>query len=176
MKMKLRVQAIYVLFLAIMLAILAGCYDNDDFAPYTGYTDEICETFADVEVNSLAKIIPDANNIAEDYADNLLLTKIILSTADSGLTGDIQFFYTKVDDTKNQATSVIISLCIDRKDFYSVEFEQGHSKRVSVISDPISNIYLDMTFSELFEIDIIKNKSGDKSNSVYFVRDNITAY
>jgi len=154
---------------------MTGCYDNDDFAPYTHCIEELSEYFTDEKIISLSDIIPDANEIAVRYANGLVLTKVSFVTEDFGLTGNVQFHYTKVHETPNQATSVKISFDIENKKFYNIEYEQGHSKRVSIITEQVSNQYLNMTFEELFTLDEMEH-AGSKSINIELSFDRISIY
>ena len=148
-----------------------GCYENDDFAPYAHYTIELDEVFSDVEVGSLSAVIPNADEIARKYADRLTLTMIELITEDAGLTGDIQFIYAKAHETRNQITIVKIFFDFESKCFYSLQFTQGHGKRVSAILEQISDKYINMPFEELFKLDETKYEGLNKPIIINYIRD-----
>ena len=145
-----------------MLISLSGCYEDDDFAPYTLYTDVLNEQVSKVDILSLSDIVPDADSIASRYCDGLLLTMVTVCTDDACLTGDVVFTYAKAHEIRNQVTKLKILYNIKDKEFYDCEFEQGHGKRVSVITEKVSEKYINMTFKELFALDELKLNALEK--------------
>ncbi|MCL2047446.1 MAG: hypothetical protein FWG87_01850 [Defluviitaleaceae bacterium] len=147
-----------ILILLSSLFIMTGCND-DDFATYDSFIEELAESFSANENHSLADIIPTANEIAGSYSEHLNLVKIIVRSADFGLSGDIRFIYSKVHEQLNQATSIELAFDFQDQMFYQIAYTQGHGKRVSVITEPLGDIYLNVPIGKLFDLDEVERES-----------------
>lgn len=155
-----KVKLIVVLIMIMVFAF--GCDNNDDFAPYTHYTKELESSLSIEEVNKIIDIMPDAENIARSYTAEPVLTSVDITTENPLLTGSIQFGYFEGNETKNQVTVVNIYYDVGNRVFNKIEYEQGHGKRVSYISEQIGDKYIVMNFEDLFAAEEFEEyKTGD---------------
>ncbi|MDR1000696.1 MAG: hypothetical protein LBL96_07860 [Clostridiales bacterium] len=174
---RLLYQGFIILITLMMFMIInTGCYDNDDWAPYTRKNKDIDEALTANEINSLANIISDANIIAEIYVVGFPMTRITLTTEDAGMTGDIQFTFAEAYEMSNQVTIVDVFYDIGRRVFYKVEYEQGHGKRVSAPLEQIGDNYINMSLDELFALDDPKVDHLDESVKIVLTRESLSAY
>jgi len=141
--------------LLYVIIFISSCDNNDDFATYKHKTFNIEEYLNNEKVNTMSKLIPYATLIVNEYVEGLNLTEIVFETEDLGLTGKIQFNYVKVHEFKNQIESISLFFDLTYNKFYFIEYIKGHGKRINVITEKISDTYLNVTFTEIFESDKI---------------------
>ena len=149
---KLRLHKIGVSIQLIIIVFVAGCYGNDDFAPYTRFTRGIEKGVSIERIDSLADLIPEAYEIARYFDPDTTLTGINFMSEDLGQIENIEFVFAMPHGTLNQLTVVRVFFDMNDMIFYNVKFVQGHGRRVSAVTEPISYKYIDMTFDDFFRL------------------------
>jgi len=124
---------------------------NDDFAPQSSFSRELNEHFTNGSINILSNIIPDANHIASRYADDLNLVEIVINSLDAGISGNIQFIYTKVHEFRNRMTRIDVYFNIEDLKFYRIDYISGSGRQVSGRTTKMNDTYLNVPISRLFE-------------------------
>ena len=171
-------------FIALVWVVLPAVtewrYNNDDFAPYTSFRRSIGRQSSINSLNLLSDLLPEANEVAKYFDEEVVLTRISFTTEDLGQTGNINFVFARLYERRNQVTVITVVFDINDMMFDSVEFRRGHSKRVSAILEPIGMVYMEMAFDELFsEVAYLLEKDLDEiSNAITIelTRNRICAY
>ena len=139
-------------FCVFVIVSLFGCYNDDDFAPYESYSKTV-NTAISVEMDSLSDIIPEIDKIAQKQQSNLVLTSVtmIFEGRDNcaNAIGTIIFGYAKPHDTRNQISKMDIYYNMETKTVEKFDWEKGHGKRVSCVTDEIGDKYITLPLSEI---------------------------
>lgn len=149
---------IYVFFVfLVIISFFTGCYNDDDWAPYTYYRKEL-----DIPIKSqpisIASLEEEITTIANNYDEGTRLNKVIVTFKDhkqiNSQNGIIEFSFYKTNDNKeiNQATNVILRFNMKTNKVYEVEFEKGHGKRVWGVERPIEKDISERLFKDIFLI------------------------
>ena len=143
---------LFSLALSILLS-LTGCYNDDDWAPYESYTKTI-KSILTVEITKISDIIPDIDKIAQHQQNDLVLTNITMifegERAIQEKSGTIIFGYAKPHSKINQVSKMDIYFNMSNKTVEKFDWEKGHGKRVSCITDSIGDKYTSISLSEIF--------------------------
>lgn len=141
----------------VVISFLTGCYNDDDWAPYTHYRKKL-----DIPIKSqpisIASLEEEVTTIANNYDENTRLNKVIVTFKDTeqinSQNGIIEFSFYKTNDNKeiNQATNVILRFNMETNKVYEVEFEKGHGKRVWGVEKPIEKDISERLFEDIFLI------------------------
>ena len=135
-----------------VLFILSGCYDDDDFAPHENYSKKV-NTVISTDMDSLSDIIPEIDKIAQKQQGNLALTTVTMifdGREDcANASGVIIFGYAKPHETRNQVSRMAIYYNTKTQTVEKFDWEKGHGKRVSCITDEIGDKYINLPLSEI---------------------------
>jgi len=148
-------KIVYVLFVfLVIISFFTGCYNSDDWAPYTHYSKELDISIKSEPV-SIASLEEEVTTIAHNYDDGTGLNEVIVSFNNEQINshnGIIEFSFYKTNDNKeiNQATNVILRFSMETKKVYEVELEKGHGKRVLGIEGSIEKDISERLFEDIF--------------------------
>lgn len=141
----------------VVISFLTGCYNDDDWAPYTHYKKKLDIPIKSQPV-SIASLEEEITTIANNYDENTRLNKVIVTFKDTeqinSQNGIIEFSFYKVNDNKevNQATNVILRFNMETNKVYEVEFEKGHGKKVWGVEKPIEKDNSERLFEDIYLI------------------------
>ena len=146
-------KKILLLIFCIFVALsLFGCYDNDDFAPYENYSKNV-NTVLLAEMDLLSDLIPDIDKIAQKQQSDLVLTTLKMTFEGQEecdeLKGNIIFGYAKPHETRNQVSKMDIHYNMKTKTVEKFDWEKGHGKRVSCITDEIGGKYIGFSLATI---------------------------
>ncbi len=153
--------------IAMLLFIFSGCED-DDFAPYTNYTDEVSY---ELTGNSfmVSEIEEEVLGIAEKYQAEAYLSTVNY-TFYSQNNGTAQFIYFYATPNKNEGTVITVSIDLYDNTVTSVQFEKGHGKRVCApYYGEISNKDINMLdlYNKIITNDNYLSATGNRNCYIY---------